>query len=93
MPCQTALSAAISASEEVDAVSDEPPYRSDSSWLVVESEASASACSIAELPVLAADVLDALVPVDAAESLEALDADEELEPAEAAGLLDAAEAL
>ena len=59
------------ASDELVAVSGEPPYRSDSNWLVVEPEASASACSIAELPLVAPDVLEALalleVPVEADE--------------------------
>lgn len=58
MPCQSALSAAMLASDELVAVSVELPYRSESSWLVGESEASVSACSIAALPVLAPDEVD-----------------------------------
>ncbi|MGH2873213.1 MAG: hypothetical protein ACRDL5_12220 [Solirubrobacteraceae bacterium] len=54
------------ASDELVAAPVEP-YSSDSSWLVVESEAADSACSIAELP--------AVVP-DALASPELLDADE-----------------
>ena len=48
MPCQTALSAARLASE-VLAVSAELLSKADSNWLVVEAEAAASACWIAEL--------------------------------------------
>jgi len=77
------------ASDELVAVSPEPPYRSDSNWLVVEPEASASACSIAELPLVAPDVLEALalleVPVEAGEADEA----DEPESVEAAALAEA----
>jgi hypothetical protein len=65
IPCQRALSAAMSASDKLVAVPLEPSYRSDSNWLVVELEAAASASSIAELPVVAVDVLDAAGLVDA----------------------------
>jgi hypothetical protein len=60
MPCQSALSAAMLASDELSVVPVEPPYMSVSSSLVVEPEASASACWTAELSALADDVLELL---------------------------------